>query len=97
MGEEELNLCEEMSTEICQQEEVFADISKGTPWGVEHSVEALLGGSVHPSCPWFCMYKYSIDWIVYNSKYISHSSGGYKSQVMVAADFVSTDNPLSGS
>ena len=42
MGEEKLNVHEDTSTETCQQEEVFADVSKGIPWGVEHCVEDYL-------------------------------------------------------
>ena len=101
MGEEKLNVHEDTSTETCQQEEVFADVSKGIPWGVEHCVEDYLVYQCIQAAViiyiYIYIYIYSIDWVVYNNKYISHSSGGYKSEVMVAADFVSADNPLSGS
>ena len=103
VGEEKLNVHEDTSTETCQQEEIFADVSKGTPWGVEHYVEDYLVYQCIQAAIIIYIYIYiyiyicSIDWVVYNNKYISHSSGGYKSEVMVAADFVSADNPLSGS
>lgn len=77
IGEEKLNLHQDTSTETCQQEEIFANINKGIPWGVEHYAEDYLVYQCLQAVVMVYIYIYIIDWVVYNNKYISRSSGGY--------------------